>query len=290
MTLEYTDTPSTILIVDDDPFGIVHLQSLLRNSGYEIITAPDGRAAIELIRKQPPDIILLDIIMPEMDGYETCRRLKEDTQFADIPVLFLSGLNSPDEKVNAFEAGGVDYITKPFSEKEVLVRVKTHLTMYRLKKGLIHEISLRADELQDKTSEIQDANTALKILLSAIEREKRDLAERVRFNADKLILPRIRELSEAKNADVKQTLFSLIEQSFQELTTSLAPGNLDLCKTLTPMELQIVSLIKQGKASKEISQICCISASTIATHRKSIRKKLKITNKGTNLYSFLSSL
>ena len=188
--MEFTDSPCTVLIVDDDPFGIIQLQTLLKDSGYELVTASDGASALETVRRQPPDIILLDIVMPKMDGYETCRRLKENGNSENIPIIFLSGLHSTEEKINAFEAGGVDYITKPFSEKEVLIRLRTHLTLHRLNKRLVHELENRDEELQSTESKVQDANTALKVLLSAIEEEKKELAERVQFKAENSFFPR----------------------------------------------------------------------------------------------------
>jgi len=288
--MEFTDSPCTVLIVDDDPFGIIQLQTLLKDSGYELVTASDGASAIETVGRQLPDIILLDIVMPKMDGYETCRRLKENGNSEDIPIIFLSGLHSTEEKINAFEAGGVDYITKPFSEKEVLIRLRTHLTLHRLNKRLMHELENRDEELQNTESKVQDANTTLKVLLSAIEEEKRELAERVQFKAEKLILPKVREITEEEDAGRKEALFKAIERAFQELTRAFVPGGVELGKTLSPAELQIVNLIKQGKASKEISDICNISVSTISSHRKTIRKKLGITNRKVNLYTYLHSM
>lgn len=289
-SMNFTDSPCTVLIVDDDPFGIIQLQTVLKGSGCELLTASDGPSALEMVDRQPPDIILLDVIMPKMDGYETCRLLKENENSKRVPVIFLSGLHSTEEKINAFEAGGVDYITKPFSEKEVLIRLRTHLTLYQVNKRLIHELGNRDEELQNKENKVQDANTTLKVLLSAIEVEKKELAERIQFKAEKLILPKIREITEEEDAEKKEVLFQTIEDTFQELTRPFIPGGVELGKTLSPSELQIVNLIKQGKASKEISDICNISVSTIASHRKTIRKKLKITNRKVNLYTYLSSV
>jgi DNA-binding response OmpR family regulator/DNA-binding CsgD family transcriptional regulator len=290
--MNFTDSPCTVLIVDDDPFGIIQLQTVLKDSGCELLTASDGPSALEMVDRQPPDIILLDVVMPKMDGYETCRLLKENEDSQRIPVIFLSGLHSTEEKINAFEAGGVDYITKPFSEKEVLIRLRTHLTLHRVNKRLIHELGSRDEELQNTESKVQDANTTLKVLLSAIEEEKKELAERIQFKAEKLILPKIREITEEEDAEKKEVLFRVIESTFQELTRPFVPGagGVELGKTLSPSELQIVNLIKQGKGSKEISDICNISVSTIASHRKTIRKKLKITNRKVNLYTYLSSV
>ncbi|MCI5142777.1 MAG: DNA-binding response regulator [Candidatus Electrothrix sp. ATG1] len=287
---EQTDIPSTVLIVDDDPFGIVQLQTLLQDSGYELITATDGASAIDLVRNQMPDIILLDIVMPKMDGYETCRQLKENKRFAEIPIIFLSGLHSTEEKLNAFEAGGVDYITKPFSAKEVLIRLKTHLTLHLVNNRLVCELETRDEELKNKDSKVHDANVALKVLLSAIEEEKKELANRVRFKAEKMIIPKVREIALEQNAQKKDALLREIEHDFNEITRPFVPGGMELGKKLSPTELQIVDLIKQGKASKEISEICNISVSTIASHRKTIRKKLNITNRKINLFNYLSSM
>ncbi len=288
--MEFADSPCTVLIVDDDPFGIIQLQTLLKDSGYELMTASDGASALETVSRQLPDIILLDIVMPEMNGYETCRRLKDKENSEDIPIIFLSGLHSTEEKINAFEAGGVDYITKPFSEKEVLIRLRTHLTLHRLNKRLMHELENRDEELQNTESKVQDANTTLKVLLSAIEEEKKELAERVQFKAEKLILPKVREITEEEDAGKKEALIKAIEHAFQEITRPFVPGGVELGKTLSPAELQIVNLIKQGKASKDISDICNISVSTISSHRKMIRKKLGITNRKVNLYTYLHSM
>ena len=288
--MEFTDSPCTVLIVDDDPFGIIQLQTLLQDSGYDLITASDGASAIATVHRQPPDIILLDIIMPKMNGYETCRRLKENKESQEIPVIFLSGLHSTEEKLDAFEAGGVDYITKPFSEKEVLIRLRTHLTLHQINKRLSHELENRDEELQNKESKVQDTSTALKVLLSAIEEEKKELAERIQFKADKLILPKIREVTEEQNMQKREALYREIGYLFQSLTKPFVPGGVELGKTLSPSELQIVNLIKQGKSSKEISDICNISVATISSHRKMIRKKLKIRNRKVNLRTYLNSL
>lgn len=287
--MEFMDSSCTVLIVDDDPFGIIQLQTVLKNSGYDLITASDGESAIETVHRESPDIILLDIIMPKMNGYETCRLLKENEDSNEIPVIFLTGLHSTEEKVEAFEAGGVDYITKPFSEKEVMVRLQTHLTLHQMNKHLLHELKKRDEELQSQENEVKDADKMLRKLLYVIEKEKKKLAERIRFNAEKLILPKLREIAEEQHPDVKKSLFQTIEYNFRELTTPLVPDESKLNK-FSPTELQIVNLIKQGKSSKEISDICNISIATISSHRKSIRKKLEISNKKVNLYTHLTSL
>lgn len=120
---------ASILIVDDEPNNLKVLHNLLTNHGYDVRAARNGMAAIDAALATQPELILLDIKMPELDGYETCKRLKEDEKTRDIPIIFISALNNVVDIVEAFEVGGVDYITKPIQFEEVLARVKTHLTI-----------------------------------------------------------------------------------------------------------------------------------------------------------------
>ena len=125
-----------ILIVDDTPANLQVLGGMLKDAGYKVRPVPNGRIALRAVENQSPDLILLDINMPELDGYQTCERLKADPRFADIPVIFLSALTETEDKVKAFNAGGVDYVSKPFQFAEVQVRVETHLRIARLKAEL----------------------------------------------------------------------------------------------------------------------------------------------------------
>lgn len=121
-------TPN-ILVVDDTPANLQLLIGMLKKHHYEIRSAINGELALQAARNDPPDLILLDINMPVMNGYEVCRRLKDDDTTKDIPVIFLSALSEPMDKIKAFSVGGVDYITKPFQFEEVKARVETHLTL-----------------------------------------------------------------------------------------------------------------------------------------------------------------
>ncbi|MDX1414954.1 MAG: response regulator [Candidatus Promineifilaceae bacterium] len=121
-----------ILIVDDTPANLQVLTQLLSEQGYRVRPAPSGSMALKSAQLRPPDLILLDIMMPGMDGYEVCRQLKAHERTRDVPVIFLSALSETLNKTRAFNSGAVDYITKPFQAEEVLARVKTHLTLYGL--------------------------------------------------------------------------------------------------------------------------------------------------------------
>jgi two-component system, sensor histidine kinase and response regulator len=118
-----------ILIVDDIPQNIKVLGALLRKEGYEIEVALSGREALEWVVERPFDLILLDIMMPEMDGYEVCKQLKANSQTASIPVIFLTAKYDSDSVVRGFNVGAVDYLTKPFASEELIMRVRTHLTL-----------------------------------------------------------------------------------------------------------------------------------------------------------------
>ncbi|MBF0452900.1 MAG: hybrid sensor histidine kinase/response regulator [Candidatus Magnetomorum sp.] len=129
-------TTATIMIVDDSPTNLSVLIDYLYNSGFKILIANDGESALTIAQRGRPDLILLDIMMPGMNGYETCQCLKQDRRTKDIPVIFISALSKSMDKVKGFSVGGVDYITKPFQQDEVLARVTTHLTIQRQKKDL----------------------------------------------------------------------------------------------------------------------------------------------------------
>jgi len=130
-----------ILVVDDTPKNIQVLGSMLREAGYAINVATNGAQALQSLERVLPDLILLDVIMPVMDGFETCRQLKKNPQFAPIPVIFLTAKVETDDVIKGFELGAVDYIAKPFNSTELLKRVDTHLTLSRLRRDLERKVT-----------------------------------------------------------------------------------------------------------------------------------------------------
>ncbi len=155
---------SDIMIVDDNPANLKLLEDMLLQQGHEVRSFPLGRLALAAAVNNPPDLILLDINMPEMDGYTVCLRLKSTEKLADIPVIFLSALNETQDKVKAFRSGAVDYISKPFQFEEVHARVETHLKLHDLQRTL----KLQNDRLEAavaaRTRELAEANQRLTIL------------------------------------------------------------------------------------------------------------------------------
>lgn len=140
-----------LLIVDDNPENLKVLGDMLRNEGYSVRAAKNGSQALASIESSEPDLLLLDVHMPEMDGFELCRIIRAKPQFKSLPIIFISALDDSFNKVQGFEAGGNDYMTKPFDLEEVKVRVKTHL---KLRKSLMECIRLKA-EIEKKDEEIR---------------------------------------------------------------------------------------------------------------------------------------
>src|SRR3954469_24660781 len=129
--------PASILIVDDTPANLQVLAGMLKDRGYRVRPVPSGKLALLAAKREPPDLILLDINMPEMNGYEVCEQLKAEELLAGIPVIFISALTDQLDKVRAFVTGGLDYITKPFQMEELHARVETHLKLHRLQVELV---------------------------------------------------------------------------------------------------------------------------------------------------------
>ncbi|MCI5131727.1 MAG: PAS domain S-box protein, partial [Candidatus Electrothrix sp. EH2] len=148
-----------ILIVDDQPINLKILLSFLQEQDFELHVLQSGTQALALLEETIPDIILLDVMMPEMDGFETCRRIKSDERFVDIPVIFMTALDTVDDKLTGFQAGGVDYITKPFEQTEVLIRINTHLNLRKKAvklKETQEELLLEKNKLEALINSIPD--------------------------------------------------------------------------------------------------------------------------------------
>jgi two-component system sensor histidine kinase/response regulator len=157
-------TPSDIMVVDDNPANLKLLEDMLLRQGHEVRSFPLGRLALAAAMKAPPSLILLDINMPEMNGYEVCERLKSTPALADIPVIFLSALNETQDKVEAFRSGAVDYISKPFQFEEVHARVETHLSLHNLQQALRQQNERLEQAVAARTRELAGANQRLTVL------------------------------------------------------------------------------------------------------------------------------
>ena len=148
---------TTILVVDDSLVNLAVLDEILDRQEFSVIMVNSGEKALITAKEANPrpNLILLDIVMPGWDGYETCKRFKEDPELSHIPILFLSGLGETENKVRALKAGGVDYVSKPFQEEELLARVRTHLELARLREGLEREVEAKTAEIQSLLAALQ---------------------------------------------------------------------------------------------------------------------------------------
>jgi len=171
--------PSSILVVDDTPADIGSLLATLSEAGYRVHAAPDGDSALDQSRVTPPDLILLDTKMPGMNGFETCRRLRQLPRLAETPVIFMTMLSESEDRVSAFAVGGDDYVTKPFQYQEVLARVRLHLTRRALECELERLYREFEKRVAARTVELKTAIAEGEALRNLLRQENRALKEQI---------------------------------------------------------------------------------------------------------------
>jgi DNA-binding response OmpR family regulator len=162
---------ATIMVIDDTPDQLFLLKGMLQNKGYTVLDFLDGKTALKATEETQPDLIMLDIVMPVMDGFEVCRRLKKDQKTKEIPVLFISSLDETADKVKAFQVGGVDYVSKPFQFAEVYARIKTHLELKQARENLERIVAERTVELKRKVNELEARDRLVSIQMKSMDRE-----------------------------------------------------------------------------------------------------------------------
>jgi DNA-binding NtrC family response regulator len=169
-----TPAQQEILVVEDTQASLRLLADILTKQGYRVRPASDGSLALKSVAVKAPDLILLDVNMPGMDGYEVCRRLKADEQSRRVPIIFISAHSETEQKVKGFDAGGVDYITKPFQPEEVLARVRTQLRLREAEEALLNARNTLEIRVRERTAELQSSNQALR---ESEEKARRALVE-----------------------------------------------------------------------------------------------------------------
>ena len=271
-------TRSTLLVVDDTPANIGVLLDALGDAGYEVLVAESGRSAMAQIEHADPDLILLDVVMPGLDGFQTCRHFKQSERWREVPVIFMTAIDEPQQKVRAFEAGAVDYIVKPFFEGEVLARVRTHLELRQLRRSLEDELALRLDaENQlarslDRAVVIADARGSIlftsRLAEDLLHRhcsdyEQGKLPRSLRANDNGLV---VRRFTEPGRDDVECLVL-------EPKLSAAAPAAL-LVLGLTAREAEVLFWIAQGKSNPDIATILGAGVRTIHKHVENIFKKL----------------
>ncbi len=195
--LSSEEIKGNILIVDDVPDNLRFLSETLEKRGYAVRSAINGSMALIGAQTTLPDLMLLDIMMPEMDGYQVCQQLKADMQTCDIPVIFLSALDEVIDKVKAFEVGGVDYITKPFQVEEVLARVENQLTIRKLQRQLQHKNL----ELEKFNRELEQSNQELEQFAHIVSHDLQQPLQSIITSVDLLLMAHEQERDDD---DIKQ--------------------------------------------------------------------------------------
>ncbi|WP_022664280.1 response regulator [Desulfospira joergensenii] len=273
----------TIMIIDDSLESLKLLTGILADQGFGVRQARSGSLALKAVEKKLPDLIILDIRMPEMDGFEVCRKFKKNPETREVPIIFISALGGSIEKTQAFRAGGIDYITKPFQALEVLARVKLHLALTRMKQNLEELVHRR-------TIKLEESNTALKVLLEHRRTEREKLEENVVSQINSLILPTLKRLNQTGLTLQQKALADVIGSNLEEITSGFSSRLFQKAAGITPREMEVAALIKMGKTNVEISDVLHISEPAVSFHRQNLRKKLGLIGKKINLAVYLNDI
>jgi CheY-like chemotaxis protein/DNA-binding CsgD family transcriptional regulator len=294
-----TAPEGTVMIVDDAPGNLAVLSDALEEAGYRVLVATDGLSALEQLRYARPDVILLDVMMPGLDGFETCRRLKADPETAAIPIIFMTALSELDDLLRGFDEGAVDYIVKPIRHPEVLARVASHLAQARLIR--------RSEDALSRSGFAAlaiDAAAGITWLTPAGSKWLADLAgsgDAAGEGGPEALPKPLAEWSRRQIAVERRSAQDTFtaQRGGRRYTARLVPcqggqeyllllqefsgdWNLDSLKStlgLTPREAEILMWIARGKTNRDVGQILGSSPRTINKHLEHIFEKLGVTTR-----------
>jgi DNA-binding response OmpR family regulator/DNA-binding CsgD family transcriptional regulator len=286
-----------VLVVDDSPDTLRMLTDALEDAGMTVLVALEGKQALAIGAKITPDIILLDAVMPSIDGFETCRRIKRDRSLAHVPVIFMTGLSDTQDIVKGLEAGGVDYVTKPIVPDELLARIRVHLLNARLAHsarvaldasgrhllatnayGRVLWSTPQAAKLLGLT--FSDFDSEGYVLPTAVQNWlKRRMGANVNSAADEIPL-------DVMSSAVKLRLSFVGQLAPYEVLLRLIEGDvandnlvLELKLQLTPRESEVLMWVARGKSNRDIAEILKLSPRTVNKHLEQIYAKLGVENR-----------
>jgi DNA-binding NarL/FixJ family response regulator len=289
MTTWTTFERHVALIVDDVPENLSLLSDALSEAGYTVLVATDGLSALERLKLIVPDIILLDAVMPGIDGFETCRRIKQMDEVRHVPVVFMTGLTETEHVINGFDAGGIDYVVKPIQPAEVLVRMATHIRNARMMsqaRNAIDDASHAAISLKPDHTPLWQTRQAAEWmekyfpgaqaaanslppqifswLLAALDNPQTPTPLQI-LRDDQVL-----HISLSRRERSRELLLMLEEKPLPVASASAAQFN------LTPRELDVVNWLAKGKTNRDIAEILGMSPRTVNKHLEHIFVKLGV--------------
>jgi len=285
---------ATVLVVDDTPESLSFLIDTLDQAGYTVLIAIDGSSALDLVDQITPDIVLLDAVMPGIDGFETCRRLKRDKLLTNMPVIFMTGLSDTEHVVEGLAAGGVDYITKPIAVNELLARIRVHLANARMAVGTHAALDSLGRFLFaiNQQGDLLWCTPKAKALLAEVLSEP----SLIDGNLPAVVVSRLLQLRQP-NVQGPATVIMDINQRRLEfaMLSSIGPNELLLrvteqysgsdeqrlqqCLSLTSREAEVLLWISRGKPNRDIGAILEISPRTVNKHLEQVFIKLGVENR-----------
>lgn len=283
-------TPDVVLIVDDSAETLSMLSQALDEEGLTVLIALDGEQAINIAGKMTPDIILLDAIMPNMDGFETCRKMKQQPNLKNTPIIFMTGLSDTEHIIMGLESGGVDYVSKPINPQELLARMRVHLNNARMTQSARMALDTAGQNIftTDQNGKMLWATPQVFSLFEIALVDTRWLEcmlapllrswlERKPMQGAKLILDAPVKKLQCKylgEINAEEHLFRLLEES----------GSTDIevlkrCYSLTEREAEVLLWIAHGKTNREIAQILEMSPRTVNKHLEQVFRKMGVENR-----------
>lgn len=279
-----------VLAVDDSPESLAMINDALEEVGFTVLIALEGKQALNIASKMTPDIILMDAVMPGLDGFETCKQLKANNQLAKIPIIFMTGLADTESIVKGLEAGGVDYLTKPINPDELIARMRVHLANAKLTSSAYSALDIAGQHLftVDKQSQLLWATP-----------QTRELFEKANVNDDWLkndlsqqllnwfqYQPDIGHSLELITPDYPLNVRMVEQSNDNEVLLKLLDGKapsgafkLKASLPLTERESDVLYWIANGKTNREIGKILEMSPRTANKHLEQIFKKLEVDNR-----------
>ncbi len=295
-----------ILIVDDSPDSLKYLTDIIEETGAQVLVALSGQKALDVIEQITPDVILMDAVMPGMDGFETCRRIKHNSAMLHVPVIFMTGLSETQNIVEGFQAGGVDYLVKPIVSDELIVRMNVHLANARLAlsayvamdearrfllatnmEGTILWNTPQAATLIDRF--VDDCSDTGLRLPEYVKRWLNEQFQEKSVPPTQLLLRDIAEhqllISYIGQSGPDEYLLRVIENDFESIRDRLSK-----VFSITVREAEVLTWVANGKANRDIGAILALSPRTINKHLERIYRKLGVENRTAAAAMALSAL